>query len=42
MEFSLKKVMGFIIGIVIALVLATITNSQFNGFENTFAKLVGG
>jgi hypothetical protein len=40
MDFSLKKVVSFIIAIFIAIAIAAVLNSQFTGFEDAFANLV--
>lgn len=41
MEFSLNKVVGFMIGILVALALGFVAHTQFNGFENVFQSMVG-
>ncbi len=42
MQFPLKYVVYFMIGLVVLLALGSITTSQFGGFEDTFVELVGG
>jgi hypothetical protein len=41
MQFPLKYVVYFMIGLVVLLALGAITTSQFGGFEEAFAELVG-